>query len=170
MQTKLSATHRLVIMALLVAITVILSRFLSISTWNLKIGFAFLPVALAGILLGPISAAVVAALADFVGAILFPIAGFFPGFTFTAFLTGLLFGLFLHKKASMKNIILASLTTQIFGSLLLNSYWISVISGTPFMALMPARVLQTCVMIAFQIILIRLMAGYAPQIFQIQKA
>ena len=170
MQTKVSATHRLVIMALLVAITVIISRFFSISTWNIKIGFAFLPVVLAGMILGPISAAIVAALADFIGATLFPIAAFFPGFTLTAFFTGLLFGLFLHKKADLKNIILASFATQIICSLLLNSYWISIISGTPFLVLMPARLLQTFVMIVFQIILIRVMAGYAPQILKMQKA
>ncbi len=45
MQQKNSNTQRLVIMALLVAISIILSRFLSIAAWNLKIGFAFVPVA-----------------------------------------------------------------------------------------------------------------------------
>ncbi len=170
METKFSTTHRIIIMALLMAISIILSRFLSIAAWNLKIGFAFLPIALAGMLLGPIPAAVVAALADFLGAILFPIGPFFPGFTLTAFLTGILFGLFLHKKADMKNIILASLSTQLFCSLLLNTYWISVISGASFWALLPTRILQTCVMIVFQIILIRILAGYAPQLYKIQKA
>lgn len=167
---KFSNTHRLVIMGLLVALSIILSRFLSISAWNLKIGFAFAPIALAGMLFGPISAGIVAAIADIIGATLFPLGQFFPGFTFTAFLTGILFGAFLYKKADTKNIVLASLTTQIIGSLLLNTLWISMLYGTPFWALMPTRILQTCVMIVFQIILIRILVGYAPHIYKIQKA
>ncbi|MDD4844183.1 MAG: folate family ECF transporter S component, partial [Anaerotignum sp.] len=146
MQQKFSNTHRLVIMALLVAISVILSRFLSISAWNLKIGFAFVPIALAGMLLGPVPAGIVAALADFLGATLFPIGQYFPGFTLTAFLNGILLGVILYKKADMKNIVTASVLTQILGSLLLNTLWISILYGTPFWALMPTRILQTCVM------------------------
>ena len=34
-----SMTHRLVLMAMFVAVQIILSRFLSINLWNLKIGF-----------------------------------------------------------------------------------------------------------------------------------
>ncbi|MDD3393563.1 MAG: folate family ECF transporter S component [Clostridia bacterium] len=170
MQQNFSKTHRLVIMALLVAISVILSRFLSISAWNLKIGFAFVPIAMAGILFGPVSAGIVAALADFLGATLFPIGQFFPGFTFTAFITGILFGVFLYKKTNMKNIVIASVLTQIIGSLLLNTLWISMLYGTPFLALMPTRIVQTCVMTVIQIILIRILAGYTPQIYKIQKA
>lgn len=169
MQQKLSNTHRLVIMALLMALTIILSRFLSISAWNLKIGFAFAPIALAGMLLGPIPAGIVAAAADFLGATLFPIGQFFPGFTLTAFLTGILFGAFLHKKVDTKKIVLVSISTQIIGSLLLNTQWISMLYGTPFWALMPTRILQTCVMTVIQIIVIRILAGYAPQILKMQK-
>lgn len=47
-----SMTHRLVLMAMFVAVQIILSRFLSINLWNLKIGFSFIPIVLAGILLG----------------------------------------------------------------------------------------------------------------------
>ncbi len=169
-QKHLSNIYQLVIMALLMAISIILSRFFSISAWNLKIGFAFAPIALAGMLLGPIPAAIVAAAADFLGATLFPIGQFFPGFTLTAFLTGILFGAFLNKRANIKNIVLASIATQVIGSLLLNTLWISMLYGTPFWALMPTRIIQTCVMTVIQIIVIRILAGYAPHIYKMQKA
>lgn len=169
MQQKFSYTHRLVIMALLIALSIIISRFLSLSTWNLKIGFAFAPIALAGMLLGPIPAGIVAAAADFLGATLFPIAQYFPGFTVTAFITGILFGAFFHKKVDNKTIVLASISTQIVGSLILNTLWISMMFGTPFWALMPTRIIQTCVMTVIQIIVIRILARYAPQIFKMQK-
>lgn len=170
MQQNFSKTHRLVIMALLVAISIILSRFLSIAAWNLKIGFAFVPVALAGMILGPIPAAIVAAVADFLGAILFPIGQFFPGFTLTAFLNGLLYGIFLYKKADMKSVVLSAVITQILGSLLLNTFWISMLYGTPFWALLPTRIMQVCFMTVVEIIVIRIMACYAPKIYKTQKA
>jgi len=170
MHQKFSNTHRLVIMALLVAISVILSRFLSIAAWNLKIGFAFVPIALAGILLGPVPAAIVAGLADLIGAILFPFGQFFPGFTFTAVVNGLLFGIFLYKKSNFKNIVMASVITQILGSLLLNTLWISIMYGAPFGALLPTRIMQACIMTVVEIIVIRILVDYAPQIYKIQKA
>ena len=74
-----SMTHRLVLMAMFVAVQIILSRFLSINLWNLKIGFSFIPIVLAGILLGPLSAGLVGLVADVLGATLFPIGAFFPG-------------------------------------------------------------------------------------------
>ena len=73
---------------------VVLSRFLSISTESLKIGFAFVPLVCCAMLYGPVWGAVAGGLADFIGAVLFPIGPYFPGFTLTNALIGLVFGLF----------------------------------------------------------------------------
>ena len=88
-------TKTLTLMGLLIALEIVLSRFLSINAWNIRIGFSFVPIAAAGMLLGPIPAGIVAAAADILGATLFPSGPFFPGFTLTAFLTGTLLGVFL---------------------------------------------------------------------------
>lgn len=80
-------TRSITALGLLVAVEIVLSRFCSINAWDLKIGFSFLPVAVAAMRLGPLEAAVVAAVSDFVGAVLFPIGAYFPGFTLTAFLS-----------------------------------------------------------------------------------
>ena len=66
-------TRSITALGLLVAVEIVLSRFCSINAWDLKIGFSFLPVAVAAMRLGPLEAAVVAAVSDFVGAVLFPI-------------------------------------------------------------------------------------------------
>ena len=84
--------------AALIAAAIVLSRFLSINAWNLKIGFTFVPVFIAAYLYGPIGGAVVGGIADFIGAILFPIGAYFPGFTLTCVITGAVYGLLLHKK------------------------------------------------------------------------
>lgn len=143
-------TKEITLIAVLTAIEIVLSRFLSVNAWNIKIGFNFVPIVAAAILLGPIEAGLVAALGDFVGAILFPIGAYFPGFTLTAFLTGLCFGLFLHKKRNPLRILAAVAINQLLLSLLLNSLWISVLYGSPFLPLLGTRSIQCAVLFALQ--------------------
>lgn len=86
-------TKIMVTCALLVALQVILARFLSINTTFVVVNFSFLAVALSGILFGPLWALAVGAVSDLIGATLFPFGAFFPGFTVTAGLVGLIYGL-----------------------------------------------------------------------------
>lgn len=154
-------TKTLTILGLLVAVDIVLSRFLSISAWNIKIGFSFVPIALAAILYGPLAGGLVAAVGDFLGAVLFPIGPYFPGFTFTAFLTGMVFGLFLHKKQNLRNIAGAVLVNQLIMSLLLNTLWISILYGSPFLPLLETRVFQAVLLGVVQFVVIR-MVGRLP--------
>ncbi len=107
----------IVILAFLTALDIILERFLSISVWNMRIGFAFLPIAIAGVLYGPVPAALVGAAGDILGMLLFPSGPYFPGFTLTAALTGAVFGIFLYNKLTVKRIIGAVAVNQLVLSL-----------------------------------------------------
>lgn len=147
-----------VILALLIAIEIVLSRFLSIAQWNIKFSFSFIPVVVAAILYGPIASAIVGGVSDFLGAILFPIGAYFPGFTLTSALVGMIFGLFLHRKQSMTRIVASTLITQTFCSLLLNSFWISVLYGSNFIALLSTRWLQCIVMSVVTIIVVSIVS------------
>lgn len=140
--------------AVLVAAAIILSRFFSINTWNLKIGFTFVPVFLAAYFYGPAMGALVGGLADFIGATLFPIGAYFPGFTLTCALTGVVYGLLLHKKQTRLRILISVCLTQLVLSLLLNTLWISILYGSSFEALLVTRVVQCLVMIPVEFILI----------------
>lgn len=151
-------TGDLTAMALLAALEIVLSRFLSISAWNTKIGFSFVPIVAAAIMMGPVPAAIVAGVADVVGALLFPQGAFFPGFTLTAVLSGLNYGLFLYKKQSIVRVVGAVAVHQLALSLLLNTLWISILYGSPFMALVVTRLFQTVVIFAVQVICIPLIA------------
>ena len=131
-------TSMIVYIGVLTAMEIVLNRFLSINAWNLKIGFSF----------------VVAALGDFVGALVFPIGPYFPGFTFTAFLTGAVFGFFLKGKTSVPRVLAAVGINQLILSLLLNSLWISVLYGSPYLPLLSTRIVQCAVLIPVEIILI----------------
>lgn len=160
---KISTKH-LTAMALLIALEIILSRFLSLSAWNTKIGFSFVPVVIAAILLGPVYAGIVGALADFVGAVLFPIGAYFPGFTLTAFLTGMVYGLFLYKRQSLPRILGAVAANQFILSLLLNTLWISVLYGSPFGPLLVTRLVQSAILTVVQIVVIELIVKALPRL------
>ena len=140
-------TKMMVVLGLLIAIQIVLSRFLSISAWNVKIGFGFVPIVVAAMLYGPLPAGIAYALSDLLGALLFPVGPFFPGFTLTAFLTGMTYGLFLHKKQSVACIAGAVAVSQLVLSLLINSFWISLLYSTPYLPLLATRILQCAVLI-----------------------
>lgn len=142
--------QKLAILGVLIAMEIVLSRFVSISTWNMKIGFAFIPVAAAAILLGPVEAAVCGGLADLLGATLFPIGAYFPGFTLTAALTGLEFGLLFHKEQTPLRVVCAVLINQFILGLLCNTYFISVLYGSDFRALLATRVVQSLILTVVQ--------------------
>lgn len=155
---KKSATTRLVVMAFLIALEIILTRFCSINTPILRIGFGFLPVAMMGILYGPLWAAIGYAVGDILGMMIFPSGVFFPGFTVTAALTGLVFGIFLHgkEKITWKNVLPASLIIVLGLNLCLDTIWLSIMMGDAFIALLPTRILKCAVMLPIHIILIPL--------------
>ncbi|MBR4935510.1 MAG: folate family ECF transporter S component [Anaerotignum sp.] len=160
----MNRTHKLVLMAMLVAIQVVLSRFLSINLWNLKIGFSFVPIALAGMLLGPMGAGLTGMVADIIGATLFPSGAFFPGFTLTAFITAFGYGFFLHKKQDMPHILAAVLFSEIVGTLLLNTKWIAILYGTAFLPIFITRVWQAVGMGVVEVVVIKLLAKYVPHL------
>lgn len=147
-------TKSIVTMGVLAAIEIILSRFVSINAWNIKIGFSFIPIAIAAMLLGPFKAGIVAAISDFIGAILFPIGVYFPGFTLTAFFTGFVFGVFLYRNQNTIRIILAVSINQLIFSLVVNTFWISVLYGSPYGPLFLTRITQTAVLIPVQLIIL----------------
>lgn len=155
---KKSSTNRLVIMAFLVALEIILTRFCSINTPILRIGFGFLPVSMMGIMYGPLWAALGYAAGDILGMLIFPSGVFFPGFTLTAALTGFAFGLFLHGKERItwKNVLPASLIIILGLNLCLDTFWLSIMMGDGFIALLPTRIFKCAVMLPIHLILIPL--------------
>ncbi len=152
---------QLLVLSLLTAISVILERFLGYNDKVLSISIAFLPLALAGMLYGLIPGIVVAALADFLGALLFPSGPLDLRFTVIAALRGAIYGLFLHKKDLTKPlIILTQLLIIVVCNLLLNTLVISTIIGKGFFALLPLRVVKNLLMFPIEVFLILKMAEY----------
>lgn len=148
-------TQRLVIMAVLITVSVILTRFCSINTPILRIGFGFLPCAIMGIMYGPLWAGAGYAIADVLGMLIFPSGTFFPGFTVTAFLTGLVYGFFYHNRpVTIKSSLLPNAVVSVVMNLFLDTVWLMILMGQGFWVLLPTRILKCVVMFVIQVALI----------------
>ena len=124
------STERLVLLALLVALQVVMGKIIQINLVSKEFNLGFLPIAAAGALMGPAAGAVVGALGDLIGSLLFPTGAYFPGFTLTSALVGAAYGLALyHRKPSWVRAIAAAASGAVI-NLMLNSLWLSMLYGS----------------------------------------
>lgn len=148
---------KVVYLGLFIAITVILSRFLSIQLSFLKITFSFIPIALVSMIFGPIYGGIVAGLEDLIGAILFPRGAFFLGFTLSAILVGIIYGLILYKKPkTTMRFFWASSIIAVLIHIILNTIWLVIMYDKGFLALVGTRIIKTLIMIPIEVILLKL--------------
>ncbi len=101
------------------------------------------------------TSAMVAGFSDIIGFIIKPVGPYFPGWTLNAVLTGLIHGFFLYNKpVSLKRIILSNIIVVLFVNLLLGTYWIQVMGYSPFFVALPARALESLIMLPFEVLVI----------------
>lgn len=149
-------TKKLTIMALLIATEVVLGR-LGIMTPIVSINFSFVPLVVNAILFGPVAAAISSGLADIIGSMMMPqgLGTYFPGYTISAILTGFSYGLILHRKPkNLGRIIVACLFTSIVISLGLSTYWVYVMTGKGYLAILVTRTIQIALLIPIKIFVI----------------
>ena len=101
---ELKSIRCLTTAGILTALYIVLDVFSFKPLPNIKINFDFIAVAMVGILFGPIPAAMTSVAGDFLGCIL---SGLVPNIflSFTAMLSGLLYGTLLYKKSGMRLVI-----------------------------------------------------------------
>ncbi len=147
---------KMVLASLFIAIEIITTRFLSIQTPIIRISLDFIPLALSAIILGPYTAGIVAAIADIFGMLIFSRGGaYFPGFTFSSFVSGFLYGVILHKKRiTLKRCFFAVITVLIVISVGLNTIWLVIITNKGAFAILSARIVKDMIMLPVQTFLI----------------
>jgi len=151
-----SNTKKIVLTAMLIALEIILTRFLSIQTPIVRISFGFIPIVIIAIMCGPLFAGIGAAIGDIIGVSLFSAFAPFPGFTFTAFLAGVVYGLLLYKHhKSLLRICIAVIIVAVGLQFVLDTMWLVFFFERGFMALLPTRIIRTLIMLPMQIICIR---------------
>ena len=154
---KKNKIFAIVFIAMMAAFYVILNRFLSLSVGNIvRIGFSFVAVAMGARFFGVIGGVAVGALGDIIGAILFPSGPYFPGYTLTAAVMGLIYGLALYKLGapSVVKAVCAVVPSQIICTLLLNTLWTSILYTKAFIPVLTSRLVQSAIMLPVQIIIL----------------
>ncbi len=132
---------------MLVALDIVFSLFRITLSPTLEISFAYLPLAIGGMLYGPVVGGVIGALADVLGYFLRPNGPFFPGFTLNALLSGAIYGFFLYRRpATLKRTAVVTAVITVVINLALNTLWLSIMYGKAFIVLLAARVVKNLVM------------------------
>lgn len=140
--------------AMLLAITVVLGFYRLQLTEYIRIGFDSVAKELTGMLFGPVVGCMVGGLSDLMAYIIKPVGGFFPGFTISAMTGGIIYGTILYRRPlSLKRVIIANSIVTVVVNLLLNTYWLTLLYGDAFLALLPARAVKQLVMLPIDIIL-----------------
>lgn len=158
----MSKIKKIILSGILLALFIVLNRFISIKTQLLIISFAFVPIMMSAIWLGPKYSTLIAALGDFLAAILFPIGTYFPGFTISAALSGFIYGIFLYKKPekeiSNKNFILKLIISNLIVlsivEVFIVSFWLKIMYGKAYLVAISSRVLAQVIMFPIRIVTI----------------
>ncbi len=138
------------------ALGVILSFFFSVQlSQELKLTFSFLPLALIGMMYGPSCGFIAGAALDLICYVIKPTGPYFPGFTLTTALTGLVFGLFLYKgQTKLWRMAAAKVLINLLLNLLLNSLWLKLLYGSAFWAMLPTRLVKNAALLPIEIALL----------------
>ena len=100
-----------------------------------------------------------AGVGDLINCLLGPF-GWYPPLTLSACLNGFVFGLFLKGRSDHLGAIVAAVSVfQIGISLLLNTWFLSMLYTTPFLELMITRIPQVLVMFPVQVLVLRLIGS-----------
>ena len=148
-------THVLVFVGILIATEIVLTRYCAIQTDIVRIGFGFIPIVLSAMLFGPVIGGTTAMLADILGMMIFPRGAYFPGFTFSALVGGVIYGLVLYNKPkTILRIFLAVLLVTVIRDLGLNTLWLSILSHKAVNIIMVPRILKSLFMLVVQVLII----------------
>ncbi|MFP4198552.1 MAG: folate family ECF transporter S component [Halanaerobium sp.] len=163
------STKRIAYLSFLTALTIILTRILSIripvaGVEGVRIGFGALPIIFAGVAFGPVAGGIVGALGDLLGYFINPMGAYMPHFTFTSFLTGFIPGFMvfyvLKRCRTLPIIFIAISIGQLVSSLILVPYFINSLFGVPFTVLMPPRLVSQLINIPIYAYFIKVLLNY----------
>lgn len=132
--------------AMFAALAAVLGYYSQQLTPFLKIGLTTIPGQMVCYLFGPVVGGCFGGAVDLLNYMLKPTGPFFPGFTLTAVLQNVLFGIFLYRKPmTLKRVFLANLAVTISCYVLLDTLWLDMMYGKGFIAILPARIVKNLV-------------------------
>lgn len=128
------------------AISVVLQVFTIDVGDYLKIGFSSLTNQFVCFLFGPVVGGTYGGAMDIIKFLAKPTGPYFPGWTFSALLAGLIYGIFLYKKPiRLWRILTAEFLVAVICNMILGTWWLKVMYGYGFLSLLPARIVKNLV-------------------------
>lgn len=152
----LRRTQTLTTVGIFLAIQMLLSSFGVFQvTEGLKISLAHLALAPTAMLFGPVAAGIQGALSDFLGYLLRPSGPYFPGFTLTALLGGVIYGLILYQtERKLWQIVLARTLICVLVNIGLNTLFLTMLYGPAQIAALPLRIAKNLIQLPIDCVLL----------------
>lgn len=148
---ELKKLKTIVITALLIAVGIILGQFSVQITETTKIGISFIATQMTANLFGPVVGGIMGGVTDILKFIIKPTGGFLIGYTISAILGPMIYGIMLYKKPiSFWRIFLSKTVVAILINLLLGTFWSYHYFGAAFWAAIPAKLLQQVIQVPIQ--------------------
>lgn len=152
---ELTKLKSLTAAAMLVALFAVLSLVNIPLSTVIEIRFTFIPLSLSGMLFGPVVGMLVGALGDVLGYLVHPTGPFFPGFSLSTALSGMIFGFAFYKNragavvTAVKSVA-ATFIVAFAVNWLLQTYWLNLIYGMPYGVTLVTRLIKTSIMFVFE--------------------
>lgn len=154
LEINMSKARLIAEMGISVALMIVFTYLLSFTAGPIRISFSFVVLLVAGIRLGAVPAAMIAAVSDLIGGAIFYGGMFHFGITFTATLTGFLYGLLFYKKFEMKNLVFFVIFVVIGAHLFLQSLWLMQIYNLGYLETILTRLASVATMGVIKVIFI----------------
>lgn len=123
-------------------------------TQFLKLSFEFLVMTIIGLLYGPTVGALSGGLSDIINYISNPRGPYFPGFTVSAIVGGILYGIILYrKKVTIKRCIIANITVVIIVDIVLNTIFLTMLYGYSMIAILPLRIAKNLLLVPINVVM-----------------
>lgn len=167
--SELSNVRSLSTCAMMLALRVVVGYFANFSlavTPNAKVGFAFLPVALASIICGPVCGMIVGGLGDIISFLLVPMGGgYFFGWTLSGMLVGMLYGIFLYKNdCTLIKLIICEVIIAVFIEIALGSLWLKIQFGNAFWVMTATRSVKALISLPIETALVYFFAKFIKKV------
>lgn len=151
----LRRTRTLTTLALLIALSILLSSITFAPTSFLKIKINFLITAMMGYLFGPVPALLGAGMCDILGYLLRPDGPYFFPFTLCSALGGLIYGLMLYQRPiKFLRMLLTKGLISLFVNVIGNTLCLSLLYGQAISVLLPARLLKNLAALPVEAVLL----------------
>ncbi len=136
-----------VAVAMLIALQLAVKQVASIQvSQSMRISFDYLVHVVISALYGPAAGVLSGAVTDVLGHFIKPTGPYFPGFTVSAMLGGAIYGLaFYHEEPHWLRVLLAQGLICLMVNTALNTLWISMLYGSSYAVILPARALKNLI-------------------------